>query len=116
MPGQNYVIIVEIRLPDDVQQYRLTDLTGEVIGTDRYRQSIPFDRDAPSASAARTPDGLKVIRGNESVQVADNRVQLVIKVPGASRLVKDTIRIRSRRLRENQELILVFGIPGQKAE
>ena len=108
-PGQNYLIVVEIRLPDDVQRYRLTDLNGDVTGTDQYKQKIPFDRNAPMASAASTPEGLKVIRGSESLEVVNNKVQLVIKVPGASRLVKDTIRIRSRRLREEQELELVFG-------
>ena len=108
-PGQNYLIIIEVRLPDDVQGYRLSDLNGEVTGTDKYRQRIPYDKDAPMASAASTPEGLQIIRGSESVQVANNKIQLVIKVPGASRLVKDTIRIRSRRLREEQELVLVFG-------
>lgn len=108
-PGQNYLIVVEIRLPNDVQRYRLTDLNGDVTGTDQYKQKIPFDRNAPMASAASTPEGLKVIRGSESLEVVNNKVQLVIKVPGASRLVKDTIRIRSRRLREEQELELVFG-------
>jgi hypothetical protein len=108
-PGQNYLIIIQIRLPDDVSRYRLSDLGGEIRGTDRYRQSIPFDKDKPMASGVSTADGLRPVRQSESVSVVDNKVQLAIRVPGASRLVRDTIRIRSKRLREEQELILVFG-------
>ncbi|MCA9035729.1 MAG: hypothetical protein KDA91_11400 [Planctomycetaceae bacterium] len=112
-PGalQNYVIVIEIRLPEDVKAYRLGDLRGEVVGSDRYRQRIPYDRDAPMAAAATTAEGLKIIKGSESVPVVDHRVQLVIKVPGAKRMTKDTIRLESRRLREKQELELVFGRP-----
>lgn len=107
-PGQKYVIIIEIRLPDDVQRYRLNDLVGEVEGSDRYRQKIPYDARAPYASAVGTPRGIRTVDGSDSVDVVKNKVQLAISVPGAGRLVKDTIRIRSRRLKEEQELTLVF--------
>ena len=42
-----------------------------------------------------------------------NRVQIIVKVPGAARLVKDVIKIRSRKLKEEQELTLVFGVPAR---
>jgi hypothetical protein len=109
--GQNYLIIIQIRLPDDVSRYRLSDLTGEVKGTDNYRQKIPYEPRSPNAAAVSSPSGLKAVRPAESVEVVDHKVQLAIKVPGASRLTQDTIRIRSKRLREDQELILVFGKP-----
>ncbi len=108
-PSQNYLIIIQIRLPNDVTRYRLSDLAGQVEGTDNYRQSIPYDKDAPMASGVSTRDGLRLVKTSEIVDVVDNKVQLAIRVPGASRLVRDTIRIRSKRLRESQELILVFG-------
>lgn len=108
-PSQNYLIIIQIRLPNDVTRYRLSDLAGQVEGTDNYRQSIPYDKDAPMASGVSTPDGLRLVKTSEIVDVVDNKVQLAIRVPGASRLVRDTIRIRSKRLKESQELILVFG-------
>lgn len=109
-PFENYLIIIEIRLPDGIRSFRLNDLSGDVRGTDEYRQRIPYDAGAPMASAVSTADGLKRIRSSDQVDVVANKVQLVIKVPGAGRkLVRDTIRIRSRRLREEQELSLVFG-------
>ncbi len=107
--GQNYLIIIQIRLPDDVSRYRLSDLSGEVKGTDNYRQKIPYEPKSPFAAAVSSPSGLKAVRPTESVEVVDHKVQLAIKVPGANRLTQDTIRIRSKRLREDQELTLVFG-------
>ncbi|MEO2034055.1 MAG: hypothetical protein ABGZ35_18430 [Planctomycetaceae bacterium] len=108
-PGQSYQIIIEVRLPDNIKRYRLSDLSGEVTGSDRYRQKLPFDSRTPSA--ARVTDGAeyKTVRRNMIVKVNGAKLQLAIRVPGAERLVKDRIRIKSRRLRENQELILVFG-------
>lgn len=108
-PGENYLIIIEIRLPDDIKRYRVADLTGEVQGTDSYRQRIPYDSRVRSAAAASTDEGLTVITSSSVLDVSNNKVQLAIRVPGAQRLVKDTISIRSRRLREEQELVLVFG-------
>jgi aspartate carbamoyltransferase regulatory subunit len=43
------------------------------------------------------------------LDVVKNKVQIVIRVPGGARLVKDVITIRSRRLKEDQELELIFG-------
>jgi hypothetical protein len=107
-PGESYLIIIEIRLPDDVKHYKLSDLSGEVRGTDTYFQKIPWDREAPGASAVSFESGLKVIDSRTSVPVRRQKVQLVVKVPGAAKLVRDTIRIRSRRLQEDQRLTLVF--------
>ena len=106
-----YRIIIELRLTDKIKAYRINDLSGRVIGSDRYEQNIPFDAKAPN-SLFYTDENLKEVpvrNGSESITVRDNKIQLVIRVPGADRLVKDTIQIRSRRLRERQELELVFG-------
>ena len=108
-PGQFYQIIIEIRLPREIKRYHLADLSGDVTGSDKYRQKLPFDRNSPSA--ARVTDGAeyKTVRRDMTVNVVGTKLQLAIKVPGAARLVKDRIRIKSRRLHEDQELILVFG-------
>jgi len=114
--NEAYKIIVEIRLPDSVKAYRINDLSGRVIGTDGYRQKIPYDSNSKGA-VSYTDEDLKMepIRSSsESIKVRDNKVQLVIKVQGAARLVKDVIQIRSRRLKENHELELVFG--GKKTQ
>jgi hypothetical protein len=88
-PGQDYVIVIEIKLPEKLRQYPLKDLSGTVVGTDGWKQAIP----GKSQGYAR---------------IIDNRTQLRIKVPGAPRLVSDTIDIRSRLLKEQQTLTIVF--------
>ena len=62
---------------------------GVVDGTDGWKQPIP----GKSQGFAR---------------VVDHRTQLEIRVPGAPRLVRDTVRIRSRILKEQQILTIVF--------
>jgi len=108
-PGDFYQIIIEMRLPDRLTRYRLTDLSGRVVGTDGYSQRLPFDQ--RKANAARVTGGAEpvTVKRNTVVELLGNKLQLAIKVPGARRLVKDRIFIKSRRLREEQEIKLVFG-------
>ncbi|MEZ6127634.1 MAG: hypothetical protein R3C59_03065 [Planctomycetaceae bacterium] len=109
--NEDYKLIVEIRLPDSVRAYRINDLSGRVIGSDGYHQKIPYDSNSRGA-VSYTDENLKVVpisSSSESIKVRDNKVQLVINVLGAARLVKDVIQVRSRRLKENQELELIFG-------
>ncbi|MEZ6031949.1 MAG: hypothetical protein R3C17_02575 [Planctomycetaceae bacterium] len=109
-PLKPYRIVIEVRLPSDVKKYRVNDLKGEVIGTDGYKQFLPYDRRAPSASRAPAANGKEIpITSSTSIDVIKNRVQIIIVVPGAQNLVKDRIKIRSRRLREDQELTLTFA-------
>lgn len=109
-PGQRYLIIIEVRLPDNVKAYRITDLRGKVTGTDRYTQRIPYDSKTPHSSFYTDDNNqMQRIGGSEAIKVRGNKVQLAIQVPGADRLVRDTIEISSRRLREKQKLELTFG-------
>jgi len=109
-PLKPYRIVIEVRLPGDVKKYRISDLQGEVIGTDGYKQFLPYDKRMRSASRAPAANGREVeITSSSSIDVINNRVQIIIVVPGAKNLVKDTIKIRSRRLREDQVLTLTFG-------
>ncbi len=111
-PMKPYRIVIEVRLPGDVSKYRVSDLKGEVIGTDGYKQLLPYDKNTPSASRAPAANGKEtVINSSSSIDVINNRVQIIIVVPGARNLVKDRIKIRSKRLREDQELTLTFGRP-----
>lgn len=111
-PLKPYRIVIEVRLPSDVKKYRVNDLKGEVIGTDGYRQFLPFDKDARNATRSPAANGKEiVITSSASIDVIKNRVQIIIIVPGARELVKDQIKIRSRRLKEDQELTLTFGRP-----
>lgn len=88
-PREIYSIIIQIRLPKRVKSYRTSDLTGTVVGTDRYHQDLP---------------GIQP----KFLPVKQNSVQLEIPVPGAAELVQDTIRIQSKMLKEEQELRIVF--------
>lgn len=110
-PRQNYLIIIEIQLPSNVARYQLTDLNGSSIrGSDQYQQRIPFDADASKKGYGTTASGKPpLLKLSDALPVVENKVQLVVKVPGARRLVMDTIKIKSRRLREEQELNIVFG-------
>lgn len=111
-PREVYQIVIEVRLPDDVKKFKVNDLVGEVRGSDGYSQKIPYDRDTPYASGYPAENKrIMVLESSTVLDVINNRVQIIVKVPGAARLVKDEIRIRSRKLKEEQELTLVFGIP-----
>ena len=111
-PREVYSIVIEVRLPDDVKEFRVSDLVGEVRGSDKYVQKIPYDKDAPYAAGYPVENaGIKVLTSSTVLNVEKNRVQIIVKVPGAARMVKDVIKIRSRKLKEEQELTLVFGVP-----
>lgn len=88
-PKQNYVIVIEIRVPRQIRRYPRADLSGVVVGTDQYRQKLPG-------------------RGDRFVPKRDGVAQIAIPVPGAKELVQDTIIIRSRILKEEQTLTLTF--------
>ncbi|MFO0976376.1 MAG: hypothetical protein U0996_08250 [Planctomycetaceae bacterium] len=108
--NERYSIVIEVRLPAEVKKYRVNDLSGKVVGSDGYEQKLPYDSRTPGAAGYPTEGG-KVLRLEAStmLDVIDNKVQIVISVPGGKRMVKDAITIRSRRLKEEQELELVFG-------
>ena len=111
-PRESYRIIIEVRLPEGLERYRLSDLSGDVRGTDTFQRRIPLDKRPQFKSTSFYTDEdnkLRPISGGEVVKVRGNRVQLVVLIPGAASQIKDTIKIKSRRLREEQELELVFG-------
>ena len=88
-PNRQYVIVIQVRLPTNIREYRGSDLTGKVVGTDAYKQIIKF----------RTTDKFPVKEG---------AVEFRIPVPGGSTRVRDTIQVESRLLREKQTLKIEF--------
>ena len=92
-PGEEYQIVIVVRLPDRVKRYQASDLKGLVIGTDGYKQAIP---------------GPEFSRGRVYLPMKDHTAQLVVTVPGAQQRVRDTIEIRSTTLREKQVLQIEF--------
>ena len=88
-PGQDYFVVIQIKLPGNVTKYRGSDLSGNVIGTDGFRKTIHF----------KTTDQFPIENG---------AIQIRIHIPGAERLVRDTIRVESRLLREKQRFEIEF--------
>lgn len=89
-PRSSYEIIIQVELPKSTKQYRLSDLSGSVRGTDGYLKLVKYP-------------------ANERRTVKDGSVQLAITIPGAAQLVKDVIQIRSKILNEEQTIEIIFG-------
>lgn len=85
-PGEDYKIIIQVRYKGRIQKMPSGDITGSVIGTDKYRLMI-----SPHTS-----------------EVIPEASQVVVHIPGAAARVRDTIRVYSAILRENQRLEIVF--------
>jgi len=92
-PGQDYVIVIVVKLPKRVKRYRASDLVGLVVGTDGYRQAVP---------------GPQYSRGTVYLPMKDHMAKLVVKVPGGASRVRDVINIRSKTLKEKQKIELEF--------
>lgn len=88
-PGQDYFIVIRVQVPKNIKKYRATDLTGSVKGTDSYKQDIRF-------------------QPGEQFPIEDGAVVIRIRVPGGGRLVRDSIKIESKILKEKQEFEIEF--------
>lgn len=88
-PGQDYFIVIQIRLPRSIKKYRASDLSGLVSGTDKYLQKIPKDP-------------------TEVYPIDQGSVDIRILVPGGAKKVQDTIQIASKLLKEKQTFKIEF--------
>jgi hypothetical protein len=96
-------------VPEKRTLYPISDLSGEVIGTDGFRLEIPFGKFRDRYGTRIQNRGqLTFPRRNDRVRVVDGSVQIVVDIPGATRLVKDTIDVKSRMLKEDQTLEIEF--------
>ncbi len=103
-PGQDYHIVIQARIPGNRKTYKINDLSGRVIGTDGYVQIIPL------LAFVQDEDGhLTRAKAGRRIPIVDGVVQILVRVPGAEALVKDTIRVKSKLLKEQQTLELVFA-------
>lgn len=84
-----YTIIVQIRVPEDMDEYPLADLEGVVVGSDGYQKRIPG-----------------TLRG--MLPVTNGFVRLQIPVVSADAEVKDIVFVKSRMLAEAQRLTIQF--------
>ena len=88
-PGEPYRIIVQIRLPDGMERYSVTDLEGVVVGSDGYQKLIPGN-----------------LRG--FLPVHEGQARFEVHIVSADENVLDTVFVRSKVLREAQKLQLRF--------
>jgi hypothetical protein len=92
-PSEDYHIVIQVDVREARHQgdkYPKHDISGSVEGTDNYRQKFG---------------------GRQSLgylDVTDGHVQFRVLVPGAARLVRDTIEVRSEMLKEEQTIEIVF--------
>lgn len=108
VPGQQYRIVIQVKLPAHLKRYRISDLDGRVVGTDRYQQKLPIDDEKPANTRTIRRGKLVIARRNELLPVRNHVVELSIFIPGAENLVRDTIHIESKILKEKQTLEIVF--------
>ncbi len=87
--GEPYRIIIQVRLPKNIQRYDLSDLQGVVVGSDGYRKPIPGST-----------------RG--ALPINNGYARFVVPIVSADATVRDTVFIRSRTLKETQKLVLQF--------
>jgi hypothetical protein len=99
---QNYQIVIEVKLPQISGSYQRADLSGRVIGTDSYTQSL-----ADGGGLGGLPSIFGNIGGDDFVHTG-NKARLTVWVPGAAQLVQDTIQVRSEVLQEDQTITIVF--------
>lgn len=103
LAGMNYFIVIQIRVGEQRKTYPVGDLIGNVIGTDGYRQQFPkfvFYLD-------ESGNPQKVVRG-KPIKVVQGVVQLLMEVPGAAAEVRDNVYLKSKMLKEEQNLQLIF--------
>lgn len=87
--GKPYRIIIQVRLPESVEGYTVSDLQGVVVGSDGYRKTIPGAMTGP-------------------LPVENGYARLIIPIVSADARVRDTVYIRSALLKETQKLLLQF--------
>jgi len=102
------MIVIRIKTPERSRTYRITDLSGELVGTDGYRLGIPIDRSHPDKTVTEKGGRLVPVRSSDKLRVVKGHVQIMVKVPGAPSLVRDMIELRSKMLKEEQKLEIVF--------
>lgn len=93
IPREPYYIIIDVdisTLDKEFKKYPARDISGSVVGTDDYEQDFGGRRE----------------RGN--LPIIDNHVRMKVLVPGARKLVQDTIEVESKLLKEKQKITIVF--------
>lgn len=107
-PRESYMIVIRIKLPVGTKQYRVSDLTGTIVGTDGFALQIPYDRTRTTATVTERGGKVVPVKLSDFLPIVDEYVQLMVNVPGASERVRDVIDLKSKLLKESQKLEIVF--------
>jgi hypothetical protein len=103
LAGQAYFIVIQIKVDPRRKTYLIGDLIGSVVGTDGYTQKVP------EGMYILNDEGLPVkVKKSKPIKVVDSTVQLLMRVPGAKSEVRDNIYLKSKMLKEEQNLQLIF--------
>lgn len=94
-PREDYLVVILVRVPEKIRKYEKEDLSGFLEGDDGYETPIGnfTGKGFPKQFYGQFDTGAR---------------RLVIRIPGAAAKVRDTIRIRSKILREEQTMEIVF--------
>ena len=109
-PGQDYMIVIRVKVPDGTRSYRVSDLSGQIVGTDGYVLRVPIDSNPSRADRTKTERAgrLVPVKSRDRLRVVKGHVQLMVDVPGAASLTRDSIQLKSKMLKEEQKLEIVF--------
>jgi len=104
---QDYFIVIHFRVDERRKTYPIGDLIGSVVGTDGYTQKVP------NGLYVLDDQGLpQEIKKGKPIKVTDGVVQLLMRVKGGASGVRDNIYLKSKMLREEQNLQLIFQSRG----
>ena len=113
---QNYWVFIAVSLPKKTtasgkpRVFPVSDVTGRVRGSDSYTQSLLFDQRFPGVVEFLDSTGVFVkAKKTTRIPISAKGIQLRVLVAGAE-LPKtvDMVNLRSRILRETQEITLRF--------
>lgn len=108
LEGQAYFIVIQIRVDPRRKTYLIGDLIGSVVGTDGYTQKVP-----EGMYILDDEGNPQEIKRSKPIKVVDSVVQLLMRVPGAKSEVRDNIYLKSKMLKEEQNLQLIFQSQSQ---
>ena len=95
MQKQSYFIHVRVTLPKNVTTYSRQDLSGTLVGTDGYHQTIndPF---------------MGILTQKFHFIPGSGFAELVMLIPGALQGIDDTLQVKSQILNESQTIFVHF--------
>lgn len=96
-PSEAYQIFIEVKLPPNTQKYTRDDLSGSVVGTDGF--SLPL---------ARSADAFPDIEQTQTFQFDGLTARFSTFIPGGAEAVRDTIKVQSILLNEQQIISVAF--------